>query len=99
MSKSLGAATALQHPTAGVGSSSVSTASAGTGAELTELAGMHLAVPLRHERYGKSWRCKKKEAWMVMEIKHMVVWVARCIISKFGLSQYPFFKQETQTSK
>lgn len=29
---------------------------------------------------------------MVMEIKHMVVWVARCIISRFGLSRYPFFE-------
>lgn len=26
-----------------------------------------------------------------MVIKHMVVWVARCIISRFGLSQHPFF--------
>lgn len=27
----------------------------------------------------------------MMVIKHMVVWVARCIISRFGLSQHPFF--------
>lgn len=34
-----------------------------------------------------------------MVTKHMVVWVARCIISRFGLSRHPFFKPETQTSK
>lgn len=85
------------HPMAGVGLAGVTpapTRSWGSPAVMRPRWDAPLRAPhtrgerkRAHQAGGGGW----EEAWRVMVIKHMVVWVARCIISRFGLSEHLFF--------